>query len=104
MGYSEGRIPSPNAGTPRGMGDYDPPDDEPDGAQCVCCEEDNYLDSMVKTEHGLVCKSCEEDYDQCVVGHSPECGEGGVLKGELTYVGGDPTCMACMAEGEGSGA
>ena len=102
MGYAEHRIPRPNAGTPKGMGDFDPPDDEPDVAQCECCEETGYLHDTVKGEHGRVCNSCNEDYDQCASGESPECWEGWVLKYELTYLGGvemcAPLCPACMAE------
>lgn len=98
MGYSEGRIPSPNAGTPKGMGDYDPPDDEPDVAQCVCCEQDDYRHNTVKCGSGRLCWSCEEDYDQCASGESPECWQGWVLKSDLTYVGEAPLCPACVAE------
>ena len=98
MGYAEHRIPRPNAGTPKGMGDFDPPDDEPDVAQCECCKEVGYLHDTVKGEHGRVCNGCNEDHDQCASGEAPECWQGWVLKSDLTYVGEAPICPACMAE------
>jgi hypothetical protein len=94
------------AETPRGMGDYDPPDDEPEVTRCECCEETGYLHDTVESGGGRVCSGCRKDYDQCVSGESPECWQGWVRKDELTYVahphGWDEaaTCPACMAEGD----
>jgi formylmethanofuran dehydrogenase subunit E len=103
MGYSEQRIPRPNAGTPRGMGDYDPPEEEPDVAECLRCGETGYARYAVVRAHGHVCNRCDEEYDLCASGESPECWEGWVDKDELTYVGTRPMCRACVAEEEQHG-
>ena len=64
MGYSEQRIPRPNAGTPRGMGDYDAPDIEFDMVQCLRCENRGPEPYAVRREGGYVCNRCDEEEEE----------------------------------------